>query len=76
MQQATTAELIHSIPAIISFCSVFTPLQPGDVIATGTPAGAGVARTPPVWMRHGDILELEISGIGCLRNRIVDEVVG
>ena len=73
MQHATTAELIHSIPSIISFCSIFTALEPGDIIATGTPAGAGVGRTPPMWMKHGDVLELEISGIGTLRNLVVDE---
>jgi 2-keto-4-pentenoate hydratase/2-oxohepta-3-ene-1,7-dioic acid hydratase in catechol pathway len=73
MQRSGTDMLIHSIPAIIAFCSVFTPLAPGDVIATGTPDGIGAKRTPPVWMKAGDVLEVEISGIGTLRNRIVDE---
>jgi 2-keto-4-pentenoate hydratase/2-oxohepta-3-ene-1,7-dioic acid hydratase in catechol pathway len=73
MQQSGTDMLIHSIPAIIAFCSMFTPLSPGDVIATGTPDGIGAKRTPPVWMKAGDVLEIEISSIGTLRNRIVDE---
>jgi 2-keto-4-pentenoate hydratase/2-oxohepta-3-ene-1,7-dioic acid hydratase in catechol pathway len=73
MQKSGTDMLIHSIPAIIEFCSVFTPLSPGDIIATGTPDGIGAKRTPPVWMKAGDVLEVEISSIGTLRNRIVDE---
>jgi len=73
MQRSGTDMLIHDIPAIISFCSMFTPLAPGDIIATGTPDGIGAKRTPPVWMKAGDVLEVEISGIGTLRNRIVDE---
>ncbi len=73
MQRSGTDMLIHSIPAIISFCSLFTPLTPGDIIATGTPDGIGAKRTPPVWMKAGDVLEVEVSGIGVLRNRIADE---
>jgi 2-keto-4-pentenoate hydratase/2-oxohepta-3-ene-1,7-dioic acid hydratase in catechol pathway len=73
MQRSGTDMLIHSIPAIIEFCSVFTPLAPGDVIATGTPDGIGAKQNPPVWMKAGDVLEIEISGIGTLRNKIVDE---
>jgi 2-keto-4-pentenoate hydratase/2-oxohepta-3-ene-1,7-dioic acid hydratase in catechol pathway len=73
MQRSGTDLLIYSIPQIIAFCSDFTPLSPGDVIATGTPEGVGHRRTPPVWMKAGDVLEVEITGIGTLRNRIVDE---
>jgi 2-keto-4-pentenoate hydratase/2-oxohepta-3-ene-1,7-dioic acid hydratase in catechol pathway len=73
MQRSGTDMLIHDIPAIISFCSMFTELSPGDIIATGTPDGIGAKRTPPVWMKAGDVLEVEISSIGTLRNRIVDE---
>jgi 2-keto-4-pentenoate hydratase/2-oxohepta-3-ene-1,7-dioic acid hydratase in catechol pathway len=73
MQHSGTDMLIHSIPAIIGFCSVFTPLVPGDIIATGTPDGIGAKRNPPVWMKAGDVLEVEISNIGTLRNRIADE---
>jgi 2-keto-4-pentenoate hydratase/2-oxohepta-3-ene-1,7-dioic acid hydratase in catechol pathway len=73
MQRSGTDMLIHSIPAIIAFCSVFTPLVPGDIIATGTPDGIGGKRNPPVWMKAGDVLEIEISGIGTLRSGVVDE---
>ena len=64
---------LYSIPQIVAFCSDFTELAPGDVIATGTPEGVGHRRTPPLWMKPGDVLEVEITGIGVLRNRIVDE---
>ena len=73
MQRSGTDMLIHSVPDIIAFCSAFTPLSPGDVIATGTPEGVGHRRTPPLWMKAGDVLEVEISGIGVLRTRVVDE---
>jgi 2-keto-4-pentenoate hydratase/2-oxohepta-3-ene-1,7-dioic acid hydratase in catechol pathway len=73
MQRSGTDLLIYSIPHIIAFCSDFTTLTPGDVIATGTPEGVGHRRNPQVWMKPGDVLEVEITGIGTLRNRIVDE---
>ena len=73
MQHSGTDMLMHDVPALIAYCSAFTPLSPGDIIATGTPEGIGARRTPPVWMKAGDVLEVEISNIGTLRNRIVDE---
>jgi 2-keto-4-pentenoate hydratase/2-oxohepta-3-ene-1,7-dioic acid hydratase in catechol pathway len=73
VQRSATDLLIHSVPAIIAFCSEFTALSPGDVIATGTPEGVGHRRNPPLWMKAGDVLEVDISGIGTLRTRIVDE---
>jgi 2-keto-4-pentenoate hydratase/2-oxohepta-3-ene-1,7-dioic acid hydratase in catechol pathway len=73
VQRSGTDLLIYSVPQIIAFCSDFTPLAPGDVIATGTPEGVGHRRTPPLWMKAGDVLEVEISGIGTLRIRVVDE---
>jgi 2-keto-4-pentenoate hydratase/2-oxohepta-3-ene-1,7-dioic acid hydratase in catechol pathway len=73
VQKSATDLLIYSVPQIIAFCSEFTPLVPGDVIATGTPEGVGHRRNPPLWMTPGDVLEVEISGIGTLRNRVVDE---
>ncbi len=73
VQHSGTDKLIYSIPQIVSFCSDFTALSPGDVIATGTPEGVGHGRKPPLWMKPGDTLEVEITGIGILRARIVDE---
>ncbi len=73
VQHATTDQLIYSIPQIVAFCSDFTALSPGDVIATGTPEGVGHSRKPPLWMKPGDTLEVEITGIGTLRARVVDE---
>jgi len=73
VQRSPTDLLIYSVPQIIAFCSDFTALAPGDVIATGTPEGVGHRRNPPLWMKPGDVLEVEISGIGTLRNRVIDE---
>jgi 2-keto-4-pentenoate hydratase/2-oxohepta-3-ene-1,7-dioic acid hydratase in catechol pathway len=73
VQKSGTDLLIYSVPQIIAFCSDFTPLAAGDVIATGTPEGVGHRRNPPLWMKAGDVLEVEISGIGTLRSRVVDE---
>jgi 2-keto-4-pentenoate hydratase/2-oxohepta-3-ene-1,7-dioic acid hydratase in catechol pathway len=76
MQQGRVAELVFDIPTLIAYCSTFTALQPGDVIATGTPGGVGAARTPPVWLKSGDVVEVEISQIGVLRNPVRDEDAG
>ena len=76
MQQGRVAELVFDIPTLIAYCSTFTVLQPGDVIATGTPGGVGAARTPPVWLKSGDVVEVEISQIGVLRNPVRDEDAG
>jgi 2-keto-4-pentenoate hydratase/2-oxohepta-3-ene-1,7-dioic acid hydratase in catechol pathway len=73
VQHAATDLLIYSIPQIIAFCSDFTALAPGDVISTGTPEGVGHGRKPPLWMKAGDTLEVEITGIGVLRAQVVDE---
>jgi 2-keto-4-pentenoate hydratase/2-oxohepta-3-ene-1,7-dioic acid hydratase in catechol pathway len=72
VQRSPTDLLIYSIPQIIAFCSDFTVLSPGDVISTGTPEGVGHSRKPPLWMKPGDTLEVEITGIGVLRAHIVD----
>ncbi|SEJ24514.1 2-keto-4-pentenoate hydratase/2-oxohepta-3-ene-1,7-dioic acid hydratase (catechol pathway) [Azotobacter beijerinckii] len=68
MQHASLADLIFTIPVIIEYLSTFTELNPGDVIATGTPGGVGDRRTPPLYMQPGDIAEVEISQVGKLRN--------
>jgi 2-keto-4-pentenoate hydratase/2-oxohepta-3-ene-1,7-dioic acid hydratase in catechol pathway len=70
VQHSTTDLLIYSIPQVIAFCSDFTVLSPGDVIATGTPEGVGHHRKPPLWMKPGDTLEVEITTIGTLRAHI------
>jgi 2-keto-4-pentenoate hydratase/2-oxohepta-3-ene-1,7-dioic acid hydratase in catechol pathway len=73
MQRATTDDLVFTIPKLIAYCSTFTELVPGDVIITGTTGGVGAYRTPPVWMKPGDVVEVEISGVGLLRNTVVQE---
>ena len=73
VQRATTAMMIHSIPRQIAYASTVAPLRPGDVIVTGTPGGIGAKRTPPLWMKAGDVVEVEVDRIGVLRNPIVDE---
>jgi acylpyruvate hydrolase len=73
MQSASTAQMIFDIPQCIEFVSSFTTLHPGDVIATGTPGGVGFARTPPVWLTPGDLLEVSIEGLGAIANRVVEE---
>jgi len=71
VQSATTGLMIHSIARTISYISQFSPLGAGDVIATGTPGGVGFTRTPPLFMKSGDVVEVEIENIGILRNEIV-----
>lgn len=73
MQSSNTREFIFTVPKIISILSEFMTLEPGDLVAMGTPAGVGYARTPPVFMQPGDTIEVEIEGIGILGNPIVDE---
>jgi 2-keto-4-pentenoate hydratase/2-oxohepta-3-ene-1,7-dioic acid hydratase in catechol pathway len=70
MQHARLSSMIFSVGQLISYISQFTRLMPGDVIATGTPAGVGVLRAPPVWMKPGDFLEIEIPGVGLLQNTV------
>jgi 2-keto-4-pentenoate hydratase/2-oxohepta-3-ene-1,7-dioic acid hydratase in catechol pathway len=73
VQRATTRQLIHSIPRLIAYASTVAPLRAGDVFVTGTPGGVGAKRTPPLWMKAGDVVEVEVDRIGVLRNSIVDE---
>ncbi len=73
MQRDSIAHLIHSIDKLVAYVSEFTPLAPGDVIATGTPAGVGAARKPPVFMSPGDVLEVEITSLGVLRLPVAAE---
>jgi 2-keto-4-pentenoate hydratase/2-oxohepta-3-ene-1,7-dioic acid hydratase in catechol pathway len=73
MQRTTSDLMIHSIPQQIAHLSTFTPLEPGDVIVTGTPGGVGNKRTPQVFMKPGDVCEIEVDAVGILRNGIRDE---
>jgi 2-keto-4-pentenoate hydratase/2-oxohepta-3-ene-1,7-dioic acid hydratase in catechol pathway len=73
MQHAPISDLLFDIPHLISFITQITPLRAGDVIMTGTTGGVGGARKPPVWMKPGDRIEVEISSVGKLANDIVDE---
>jgi 2-keto-4-pentenoate hydratase/2-oxohepta-3-ene-1,7-dioic acid hydratase in catechol pathway len=71
VQRSTTDLLIHTIPRLIEYLSIITTLEPGDIIATGTPAGVGSRRTPPLWMKPGDTIEVDISKVAVLKNPIV-----
>ena len=73
LQRATTDMMLHSIPRQIAYISTFTPLEPGDVIVTGTPGGVGAKRSPPVFMKAGDVVEVEVDAIGTLSNHVEDE---
>lgn len=73
MQDDNTRGMLYDISFLISYITQFMPLSPGDVIATGTPPGVGMARKPPVWMKAGDHLAIEIEGLGRLENSVVDE---
>ena len=75
MQRDSAANMIFSVPQLVAYISTFTTLLPGDVIVTGTPAGVGFTRTPPVWLVPGDVFEVDISGVGVLRNAVIDEPV-
>ena len=73
VQNQSVSEMIWPVPEIIAYLSAFTPLAPGDVIATGTPGGVGSRRVPPLWMKAGDSVSVEIQGVGLLVNHVVDE---
>jgi 2-keto-4-pentenoate hydratase/2-oxohepta-3-ene-1,7-dioic acid hydratase in catechol pathway len=72
-QNDTTANMMFPFDYLISYLSTFATLKPGDLIVTGTPIGAGVRMTPPVWLKPGDLVEVEVPGVGVLRNGITDE---
>lgn len=73
MQDDTTGNMIFKIDRLIEYVTGFTEMQPGDAISTGSPAGVAAGREPPTWMKAGDVIEVEIEGLGTLRNPVVDE---
>jgi 2-keto-4-pentenoate hydratase/2-oxohepta-3-ene-1,7-dioic acid hydratase in catechol pathway len=73
MQSSSTAQMIFGVAELLVYLSTVFTLEPGDVIYTGTPPGVGVARKPPVYMKDGDVAEVEIEGLGVLRNPVVQE---
>jgi 2-keto-4-pentenoate hydratase/2-oxohepta-3-ene-1,7-dioic acid hydratase in catechol pathway len=73
MQDTLVSDLLFGVEDLIVYLSTILPLQPGDVVATGTTGGVGAFRDPKVWMKAGDVIEVEISGLGTLKNRVVDE---
>jgi 2-keto-4-pentenoate hydratase/2-oxohepta-3-ene-1,7-dioic acid hydratase in catechol pathway len=73
LQDAPVSDLCFTIPELIEYCSTWTPLAAGDIIVTGTPGGVGRVRKPPIWMKPGDTVEIDIRGVGVLRNTIADE---
>lgn len=74
-QKETTASLMFDFAYLVTYVSTIMTLKRGDIISTGTPIGAGARFDPPIWLKPGDLLEVEASGIGVLRNKVVDEVV-
>ena len=73
LQDANTKDMIFDVATLVSVCSEAFELQPGDILITGTPSGVGLARNPQVWMKPGDVCEIEIEGIGLLRNTVADQ---
>lgn len=76
LQEGTTSDMVHSVAVLVSYASRGTLLEPGDVVATGTPAGVGHARRPPRYLRPGDTVEVCVEGIGCLENPVVADSPG
>jgi 2-keto-4-pentenoate hydratase/2-oxohepta-3-ene-1,7-dioic acid hydratase in catechol pathway len=76
LQDGNTSDLVFGVRRLVSFASSVMTLEPGDIVLTGTPSGLGHLRTPPVSMTDGDVVEIEIDGIGVLRNPVVAERVG
>src|SRR5699024_587563 len=76
VQDSSIDDLLFDIPQIISYLSVFTTLQPGDVISTGTPSGVGVAQEPKRFLLPGEVLETTVEGVGSLKNTVINEQVG
>jgi 2-keto-4-pentenoate hydratase/2-oxohepta-3-ene-1,7-dioic acid hydratase in catechol pathway len=74
VQDQPISDMIWDIPFVIEYCSTFTPLEPGDVIVTGTPGGVGDKRKPPLYMKAGDVCAVSVGVIGTLTNPVIDEI--
>ena len=74
-QDDTTANILYDFSYLIAYASTWNALEPGDIISTGTPTGSGARVDPPTWLRNGDVVEVEVSGVGILSNPIENEVV-
>jgi len=72
VQHAMSSQMVFGFGELVEYCSAFTELEPGDVLVTGTPGGVGAARTPPLWMKAGDRIEVEVKPIGTLINDVAD----
>jgi 2-keto-4-pentenoate hydratase/2-oxohepta-3-ene-1,7-dioic acid hydratase in catechol pathway len=75
LQRANTSQMIFPVAEVVSFISQLITLQPGDIICTGTPAGVGFKRNPPIYLKDRDVVEVEIERLGCLKNAVVDPAV-
>jgi 2-keto-4-pentenoate hydratase/2-oxohepta-3-ene-1,7-dioic acid hydratase in catechol pathway len=73
MQKTEVSDLLFKVPELIEYISQICPLAPGDVIITGTPDGVGDFHDPPIYMKAGDEVKIEVSGVGVLENRVADE---
>jgi 2-keto-4-pentenoate hydratase/2-oxohepta-3-ene-1,7-dioic acid hydratase in catechol pathway len=73
LQNSNTRNFVFKVPQVVSYVSEIVTLEPGDIISTGTPGGVGWKRTPPRWLKPGDIIEAEVENIGILRNRVAAE---
>jgi len=76
VQSASTDDLVFDVATLVSVLSEAFTLEAGDIIVTGTPSGVGLARKPPLWMKPGDVCEVELEGLGVLRNAVVDQEAG
>ena len=76
VQSASTNDLVFNVATLVSTLSEVFTLEPGDIIVTGTPSGVGLARKPPLWMKPGDVCEVEMEGLGVLSNPVVDQDAG
>jgi 2-keto-4-pentenoate hydratase/2-oxohepta-3-ene-1,7-dioic acid hydratase in catechol pathway len=75
VQDSSTKQLVFDVPTIVEWVSAMVTLLPGDLIFTGTPPGVGCFRKPQLWLKAGDVVEVEIDGIGCISNPVKDEVI-